>query len=517
MTCPVRVLQALILTVSWAASAAGHGAEAEVLSPARVGLVVAAGPEGPLEPEVQAVFDFARTCTSAVLIRAGGKEPSPAALPAKSSLDGFALLWLHGAGNTPPGFSAATLQAVERRVSGGQGLLLTGAAVRLVESWKLDRVQGTSFSLGEDRAQSGMIPSVKEHPVFRELDLDGGVAWTNNVLYPAFDSFRLELGRGGQVLARAAGGLDHAILEYPLGQGRVIAVCSQVSPLYQEAAPGFRMNAQRLVRNLCAYLADRGAWRPTGATAPPSESSSAIAPDGGRGRKERSATWRRRLGADIPTARRSWNGWRHCSGSTSRRQSGAMRRARRGACRSRPTWTGCCARRFCPIRFWISRVWSWCARGAGKLGLPTNYQSNSSLEKTGYDNEIAIVDWRSGTRSTLYRPDEGRFVGDVDLHFDAERLLFSMPGAGGRWQVFEIDADGSGLRELPLIQRAGRGQLRRLLPARRADRLHFDRLFYRACRASTARGTWPICICGSRTARSGSSPSSRTTTGARPC
>ena len=38
-------------------------------------------------------------------------------------------------------------------------------------------------------------------------------------------------------------------------------------------------------------------------------------------------------------------------------------------------------------------------------------------------------------------------MGDVDLHFDGQRMLFSMP-AKDAWQVWEIKADGSGLRQL---------------------------------------------------------------------
>jgi hypothetical protein len=88
-------------------------------------------------------------------------------------------------------------------------------------------------------------------------------------------------------------------------------------------------------------------------------------------------------------------------------------------------------------------------RSANKLGLPTNYQSNSSLDPTGYTNEIAILS--AGKLTTLYRPDGGRFVGDVRLHFDANRLLFSMPATNNRWQVHEINTNGTGLRQLPLI------------------------------------------------------------------
>jgi formylglycine-generating enzyme required for sulfatase activity len=91
-------------------------------------------------------------------------------------------------------------------------------------------------------------------------------------------------------------------------------------------------------------------------------------------------------------------------------------------------------------------------RGAGspRLGLPQNWESNSSLPKTGYDDQIAVLSplRPDGQITTLFKPAGGQFVGDVDLRFDADRLLFSMPGANGRWQVFEIRADGSGLRQL---------------------------------------------------------------------
>ena len=95
-------------------------------------------------------------------------------------------------------------------------------------------------------------------------------------------------------------------------------------------------------------------------------------------------------------------------------------------------------------------------RGGKSLGLPANWQSNSSLRPGGYDNDLAVVTgFRSadslGRLTTFFRPDGGKFVGDVDLHFDATRMLFSMPGKDGKWQVWELLADGLGLRELTLI------------------------------------------------------------------
>ncbi len=89
-------------------------------------------------------------------------------------------------------------------------------------------------------------------------------------------------------------------------------------------------------------------------------------------------------------------------------------------------------------------------RSANNLGLPANWESNSSLGTSGFDNQIAVLSpvRPEGKLTTLYQPEGGRFVGDVDLHFDAQKMLFSMPGKKGRWQVFEMAADGSGLRQL---------------------------------------------------------------------
>ncbi len=84
------------------------------------------------------------------------------------------------------------------------------------------------------------------------------------------------------------------------------------------------------------------------------------------------------------------------------------------------------------------------------LGLPRNWQSNCSLPKSGFDDRIAVLApvRPEGEITTLYKPEKDVFVGDVDLNFDADRMLFSTVGANGRWQICEILPDGSGFREL---------------------------------------------------------------------
>ena len=83
-------------------------------------------------------------------------------------------------------------------------------------------------------------------------------------------------------------------------------------------------------------------------------------------------------------------------------------------------------------------------------GLPANFQGNSVLREVPFDNEIAVLSpvRPEGTLTTLYRPDKPVFVGDVDLHYDADRLLFSSIGSHGRWQIFEIGTNGRNLRQV---------------------------------------------------------------------
>jgi len=88
-------------------------------------------------------------------------------------------------------------------------------------------------------------------------------------------------------------------------------------------------------------------------------------------------------------------------------------------------------------------------RRRGQLGLPTNHQCNSCLKQNGYDNEIAVLSpvRPNGNLHTLFRPKSGYYVGEIDLHFDADRLLFTMPN-GRTWQIHELLTDGSGLRQV---------------------------------------------------------------------
>jgi len=52
------------------------------------------------------------------------------------------------------------------------------------------------------------------------------------------------------------------------------------------------------------------------------------------------------------------------------------------------------------------------------------------------------------TLRTLFTPPTPRLVGDIDLDFDADKILFSMPNDAGHWNLYEIDDQGKGLRQI---------------------------------------------------------------------
>jgi formylglycine-generating enzyme required for sulfatase activity len=82
-----------------------------------------------------------------------------------------------------------------------------------------------------------------------------------------------------------------------------------------------------------------------------------------------------------------------------------------------------------------------------------NWQTQVSCGAAGeYDDELVVMSpICDGEVKVVYQPGGGKFVGDVDLHFDADRVLFSShrdlrelseaPGKGLGYAVFELKID----------------------------------------------------------------------------
>lgn len=85
------------------------------------------------------------------------------------------------------------------------------------------------------------------------------------------------------------------------------------------------------------------------------------------------------------------------------------------------------------------------------LGTQNNNWSNqTSAPRGGFNAEIVeLSNLRGDIKSrTVFKPTNGSSVPDLKLHWDAERLMFSMIDTDKRWQVFEVKLDGTGLRKL---------------------------------------------------------------------
>ncbi|MCG8476450.1 MAG: SUMF1/EgtB/PvdO family nonheme iron enzyme [Cytophagales bacterium] len=74
---------------------------------------------------------------------------------------------------------------------------------------------------------------------------------------------------------------------------------------------------------------------------------------------------------------------------------------------------------------------------------PTNWQSNSSLRNRVWHHNVEIAmlsDLAGDVKSeTLYAPKEPRQITDLDLHWNADKLLFSSVNKKRQWHVYELD------------------------------------------------------------------------------
>ena len=81
-------------------------------------------------------------------------------------------------------------------------------------------------------------------------------------------------------------------------------------------------------------------------------------------------------------------------------------------------------------------------RKAGNLALPTNWSNLHEISRKDLDNQIVTLDALRGTPrlQTVWSPANAQaYAGDLQLHWDARRLMFTSNNAKGNYRVYELD------------------------------------------------------------------------------
>jgi len=88
------------------------------------------------------------------------------------------------------------------------------------------------------------------------------------------------------------------------------------------------------------------------------------------------------------------------------------------------------------------------AMGPSLGTAPANYSSLFSGSRKGYNAElIEITNLNTEKAKVLFKPEIDVPISDVQLHWDADRLLFTSLDNDRKWQIYEINTDGSNLHK----------------------------------------------------------------------
>lgn len=106
------------------------------------------------------------------------------------------------------------------------------------------------------------------------------------------------------------------------------------------------------------------------------------------------------------------------------------------------------------------------------LSMPANWQGNSSMH--GGDkfpvNELCTLSVKDGKLATVYKPEKPLYVGQFDLDYDADKILFTSITDNKSWGVFEIKIDPVSGKMIP-------GSFRQVSPDMGADVDNYDAVY----------------------------------------
>jgi len=445
---PLLAVMAAAIVVSSSAVATAE--------PARIAFLAAEASPQEMGPHNRAAWEVAQTLGDATLLLASAKDGFADTTGEARDLTGFDIVWYHqgDAIRRTVLYQGASLAAIRRFAEDGGGVLLSGGALAMVAHLGLEpQIRAQRRELENYRDPAAMVLVERSHPVFAGLREEDGFIGLSRGGCRAVADFYWGGPAEGMVLANTPAGVQRPLVEYRLGAGRVI-VFGWRWPDYADSESPHRPNLLKLTSNLLEYLATASSWRPVVIRSkfPPvafPEEAGIAEP---RWRALRMAI--EDLSREFPD--RYLHGGDYLEKLATLRAEHDRLPGDAGPDAFAPLITRYDALQREALlanplldfdRLLMIR------RRADRLGLPLNFNGNSDLEPTGYDNTLVTLSPPAphGNIETVFHPAGDRFIGDLDLHYDGEKLLLSIPDAQGRWGVAELDLATGTLQGLALI------------------------------------------------------------------
>ena len=468
-------------------------APAPAAAETRLGFLAAAAAPDKLGPEAQAAWKLAAKLGAAqlVLVPSDGKFSDADAQDVP--LDRFQVLWYHEGDTSSPTaiHGARSFPMLRKFVTEGGRLFLSGAGLAVVHTLGIEPAAPRRGNGGRDAYLAQLVPLETQHPVFRGLSASGAFdaapVPTTDAGFPAYSDFAGSGGpTTGMLLARANCGDENPLVEYQLGKGRIIVLGWRL-PHYSHAGNAHRANLERLTGNILTYLGDAEQWqkivvkpRPGAAPAKPGVPDkqwkslelaigdlTATFPD----RYPKGDAYLKRLASLKKMHDELLAGNRKVPGTPGQvGQAFAAGTKTEDVRLESLTYERLAkiAEEFNALRYEalldnplmkFDRLLV-IERAAGNLGLPANWESNSSLSTSGIDNRLCVLSpvRPDGPLTTLYQPPAGPVRGRRRPAL--RRRSAPVLDAGGQRTVAGARiaarrarpaASTAGPRELPLI------------------------------------------------------------------
>ncbi len=361
------------------------------------------------------------------------------------NLEDFSVIWVHQGDEAPaegPLFSEAwgkTLRVwLNAKPNEPRTLLLTGGAPRLLNVCGAAVVESAPVPIMNDRFQVGLVPEggiENSSSLWKNLQSDRGVFWFTNAVYASFQHCSVKLPDGNEpaaelkTAAAVPGGASNPFYALRRGNTVIFVLCWNFSQMYDRAAPEFRNNTETFLKNILEWKFNDENWAILNVPLPP-KTVFPVEP-----LRKMMEAYKAKHGTEYPNQTDFLNRLQKFSDALPLPPSDPKSAAaladfealKREILLAHPDLN-------------FDRI-LYIERKGTDPALPQNYNSNCVLPKSGYKNTLGILNFRTGTRQTIYTPPNDFWVGDLELHFEADKVLFSMPDAAmedPRWRLWEL-------------------------------------------------------------------------------